>query len=205
MPGQEDQDLRELVLDLQAQVQLLTEAVRELSLREQRTVALEEPSGSVRGYPVTPTAARSPTSSFSCLRSPPRTPSSQYNSLAEEIPACPEFCLRLATSLRGSVEENNARARRAWEIGYWARFVLQGRIQVPRPSTSIRQGNAVYVVLAAPGFDCPLYCVKAGDYRHVVGDFTGPTLSHGFPSLVEGRIYCHGAGVEFPARPTSWR
>ena len=209
MQGRGDQDLRELVLGLQDQVAQLTEAVRDLSLQSPERWAVVEEEPVVTEAAVVRSSSSlnfgSPVRSSTVLRSPPRTPSSQYNSLAEEIPACPEFCLRVSTSLRGSAEENTSRARRAWEIGYWARFVLEGRIEVPRPSTSIRYANTIYVVLRAPGFECPLYLVRAGDYRHVVGDFTGPTLAHGFPSLVEGRIYCHGAGVPFPSQPFSRR
>ena len=208
MQGRGDPDLRDLVLGLQDQVAQLTEAVRDLSLQSPERWALVEEEPVVSEAAVVRTSSSvnfgSPARSSTVLRSPPRTPSSLYNSLAEEIPACPEFCLRLCTSLRGSAEENTSRARRAWEIGYWARFVLEGRIEAPRPSTSIRYANTIYVVLRAPGFECPLYFVKAGDYRHVVGDFTGRTLSHGFPSQVEGRIYCHGAGVSFPSQPTRW-
>lgn len=51
----------------------------------------------------------------------------------------------------------------------------------------------------------PIYCVRAGDYRYVVKDFSEGTISHGFPSQAEARIYCHGAGVQFPSQPSSWR
>ena len=203
-------ELRGLVENLQEQVESLTVAVRDLQLErpsERWELVNEEnrPRQSEAAY-FTPRrgAGQYPLSTPELRRSPDRTPSSVYNSLAEEIPACPEYCLRLASSLRGSAVENQARARRAWEIGYWARFTLEGRITVPRPSTGITQSNSVYVVLRAPGFQCPILCTRAGDYRHVVGDFSPGTLSHGFPSQAEAKIYCHGAGVTYPSRATSW-
>ncbi len=219
MQGGGDSDLRELVLDLQRQVADLAQAVRALQLGssgdrwdfvDSASVASVPPLPSRVGHssepPATPPRFTSSGGyNFESNRSSPKTPSSVYNTLASEIPPCPEFCLRLATSLRGSAEENVARARRAWEIGYWARYALEGRVRVPRPSVAIPQANSVYVVLRAPGFDCPLYCVKAGDYRHVAKDFSEGTLSHGFPSQAEARIYCHGAGVSFPSQVSSWR
>ena len=64
--------------------------------------------------------------------------------------------------------------------------------------TAIDLANQCYIVLRAPGHQVPLLALRAGDYRHVVGDFTSDTISHGFPSQAEARAYCLGAGVEFP-------
>ena len=36
-----------------------------------------------------------------------------------------------------------------------------------------------YIVLRAPGYNCPLRVQRAGDYRHIVQDFTGPTIWKG--------------------------
>lgn len=219
MQGGGDQDLRELVLDLQRQVSELAVAVRELQLgsaTSERWDLVDSASASAvpplparvqlqSEPPTTPPRTTAGGYHFDSSRSSPKTPSSVYNSLAAEIPPCPEFCLRLANSLRGPAEEIALRAKRAWEIGYWARYTLEGRVRVPRPSVAIQQANTVYVVLRAPGFDCPIYCVRAGDYRYVVKDFSEGTISHGFPSQAEARIYCHGAGVQFPSQPSSWR
>ena len=213
MQGRGESELGELrgAVDLlQEQVESLTVAVRELQLErsgdrwefvnEENRPRHSEAAYSTPRRGVRPATLSTPGS----RRSPDRTPSSVYNSLAEEIPACPEFCLRLAASLRGPAAENQARAKRAWEIGYWARYTLEGRVSVPRPSVGISQSNTVYVVLRAPGFQCPILCTRAGDYRHVVGDFSPGTISHGFPSQAEAKIYCHGAGVNYPSRATSW-
>ena len=133
------------------------------------------------------------------------TPSSsgEYNALAREIPAIPQAALDLASALRRS--DAQQRAERAWNIGYWARFVLAGRLDRPRPSTKSPLPNVVYVVLRAPGFECPLVCTDGGSYRHVVGDFTSETLSHGFASAAEAKIYCAGAGVAYPTSIYQWQ
>ena len=122
-----------------------------------------------------------------------------YNQLALEIPDCCPEGLRLCEALRGGRLSNRERAQRAWSAGFWARFVLQGRVAKPRPTLPIDLSNSVYVVLRAPGISGPVLCLKASDYRALVGDFTNPTLSHGFPSKAEARTYCLGADVNFPS------
>lgn len=70
--------------------------------------------------------------------------SADYNRLALEIPLIPAVVLDLASSLRRS--DSTERAERAWIIGYWARFVLAGRISRPRPSTPCGLSNTIYVI-----------------------------------------------------------
>ena len=127
-----------------------------------------------------------------------------YNGLASEIPAVPDFVVRLCANLVGSKLSSRERATRAWEAGWWARFVLEEKIHKPRPTRPIELGNTTYVVLRADGHVCPLVCQKAGDYRFVVGDFKPNTLSHGFPSQSEAKAYCLGAGVEYPSKIFQW-
>ena len=83
--------------------------------------------------------------------------------------------------------------------------MLQGRIRAPRPSPPIDLPNTVYVVLRAPGFETPLVCTRGADYRQVVGNFDRDTLSHGFPSVAEAKIYCAGAEVPYPTTIYQWR
>ena len=65
--------------------------------------------------------------------------------------------------------------------------------------------NSCYVVLKAEGFETPLLCLRASDYRSVVGQFQPGTLSHGFPSQSEAKVYCAAAGVNFPSSVYQWR
>ena len=69
------------------------------------------------------------------------------------------------------------------------------------PQLVIDLANQCYIVLRAPGFEVPLLALWAADYRHIVGDFKSSTISHGFPSQKEARVYCEAAGVRFPDRP----
>lgn len=130
--------------------------------------------------------------------------SSGYNVLAEEIPTLPDFAARLCSNLTGGSLCGRERARRAWESGWWARFCLEGRLQKPRPSKPCDLANSCYVVLRAEGYDCPLLVTRAADYRAIVKEFKGDSLSHGFASQSEAKVYCLGAGVEFPQRTFQW-
>ena len=56
----------------------------------------------------------------------------------------------------------------------------------------------------AQGYLCPLYVTSASAYRAIVGDFKSDTLSHGFGSQAEAKVYCAGAGVAFPSAPHQW-
>ena len=181
---------------LSSQVAELTEAVNRLTVA-QSTSAPPSSYEVVRPFTTTP----APSSPQSRVGS---TTSSIYNDLATEIPPVPDFVLRSCSQLSGGRFTSRQRAERAWTCGWWARFCLEGRLARPRPSTAIDLANQCYIVLRAPGHQVPLLALRAGDYRHVVGNFTSDTISHGFPSQAEARAYCLGAGVEFPSRPTSW-
>ena len=56
-------------------------------------------------------------------------------------------------------------------------ILLEGRLARARTSTAIDLANQRYVVLRAPGHQVPLLALRAGDYRHVVGNFTSDTIS----------------------------
>ena len=185
---------------LSSQVAELTEAVSRLA------AVVEPPSRAPSSYEVvssyvgpkaSPVASRAG-SSVSLASS-----SALYNELALEIPAVPEEVVRCCAGLVGGNLSPFLRAERAWKIGFWARFCLEGRLQRPRPSPGIDLANQCYIILRAPGFEVPLLALRASEYRQVVGDFKNNTLSHGFPTQAEARAYCEGAGVSFPDRP--WR
>lgn len=114
--------------------------------------------------------------------------------MAETIPPVPQKVLRACSLLTGGGIPFADRAARAWEAGYWARFVLEGLLTKPRPT----KPNQYYVVLRAEGFSCPLLCDKARDYRYVVGDSKQP-------SKCEAWVYARAAGVPLPAEPFRWR
>ena len=106
--------------------------------------------------------------------------------------------LQLCGNLRGGRLSTTERAQRAWSAGYWARFTLAGRVSKPRPTTPIDVANTTYVVLRAEGITSPVCVEKASDYRALLRDFEGPSISHGFASKAEARVYCLGAAVPYP-------
>ena len=193
-----DQRIEELSLrldSLASQVGDLADAVQRL------TLASSQQSGYSRGSfeLLSSSPARAPSASGVSVASS----NGDYNRLAELIPKIPTSLVASCSALRGGCLDFKRRAERAWESGYWARFVLQGEIAKPRPSVAFDLPNSVYVVLRAPGYSCPLFVRSAGLYRTIVGDFRlgSATLSHGFASLAEAKVYCSAAGVEFPEAP----
>ena len=196
------------IASLSDKVDLLVEQISRLTVAVGRLVEKEESS---RSYTVVASASSSglvaPEIHLGSSVSQVGSCTSQdsiYNDLAKEIPAVPDFAIRLCSGLSAGSLTFKQRAERAWESGYWARFVLQGRLVKPRPSRPCDVSNTIYVVLKAEGFECPLLCNKACDYRFILQDFKASTLSHGFGSQAEARVYCLGAGVEFPSRYFQW-
>ena len=98
--------------------------------------------------------------------------------LAVALPSRPPAGTHLRTSLKRGKLSFKERAERAWSAGNWAKFVPQGRISKPRPTTRIDLANSVYVILKAKGITRPVRAERASDYRAWVGDFTGESLAH---------------------------
>lgn len=151
--------------------------------------------------------------SFELVNAPPRessparthSSSSTYNSLAGEIPDLSPEALRLCANLRGGRLSFKQRAERAWSAGYWCRFALEGRVGKPRPSSPCDLANTTYVVVKAEGLAEPVICEKASDYRALLGDFrSGGSLSHGFASKAEAKVYCLGVGIPYPEKVYKW-
>ena len=194
MSREEFLELSAKVDQLADQVAILTQAVAQLSVAREPASPAASSCSALSSVPIAE-ASRSGASYSS---------SHDYNRLASLIPPCPESAIQLCSTLRGPWSFVD-RAKRAWEIGYWARFCLEGRLEKPRPSTPLALQNTCYLVLRAEGFETPLLCHRASDYRSVVKDFKGPTISHGFPSTSEGKVYCLAAGVSYPSAVYQWR
>ena len=187
------------IIILERKIDTLVERVEQLErevavLREQRALA------SLGSY----SAIGASSAASSVAGDTTSIASNDYNTLAETIPPVPQEVLRACSLLRGGGIPFADRAARAWEAGYWARFVLEGLLTKPRPTKPISLPNQYYVVLRAEGFTCPLLCDKARDYRYVVGDFKAGTISHGFPSKCEAWTYARAAGFPLPAEPFRW-
>ena len=199
--GSESTDIRTALLDIQAQLRALTLAVGRLAAAvasEHHSPERQAPAISAGVGGGSPYRAPSVVSASS-------TTSQVYNELATQIPPVPAQVADLASSLRRGPLDAKERASRAWTIGYWARFVLEGRVSKPRPSPPIGLPNTVYVVIRAPGISSPVVCTTGSDYRALVGNFDRDTLSHGFPSVAEAKIYCSGANILYPTTIYQWR
>lgn len=195
MSREEFGELSRRVDSLAQQVAALTEAVERLTI-----VGGPSQLGS-SSY----SAVSEPRAPASVAPSSVQSSSTIYNDLALEIPVVPDFAVQLCSALRGGSLTSYQRASRAWEIGYWARFVLEERLQKPRPSQPVDLANSCYIILKADGYQTPLLCLRAADYRAVVGQFRPGTLSHGFPSQSEAKVYCAAAGVSYPSSVYQWR
>ena len=190
--------LAQVVSDLCLQVEDLARQVRELQIERPARTDRSSASWDLVTEASVIVADRLP------AQVDQRSQSSIYNELAEQIPQVPDFAVRACSALRGGSLGHRERAERAWSAGWWARFTLQGQIAKPRPTGPIDLANTIYVVLRAPEHTCPLVCTRAADYRFIVQNFTGDTISHGFPSVAEARIYCQGAGVIYPSSTYQW-
>ena len=126
-------------------------------------------------------------------------PFSAYNEVAQQLTAAPLACRELGSRLGSTEAESEARVQRAWEAGLWAAAVLSGRIPKPRPTPKISLRPAVYIVLRGPNVTLPVRVATAAEYYRILPRFTDDSLSHSFPSIVEAKIYCLAAGVEFPS------
>ena len=68
--------------------------------------------------------------------------------------------------------------------------------------------NTTYVVVRAKGISEPVRVEKAShlsDYRALLGDFSeAGSLSHGFASKAEARVYCLGLNIPYPEKVYQW-
>ena len=99
---------------------------------------------------------------------------------------------------RGLAGGGAPRAERAWLAGLWAGAVLADRVSYPDRTPQLDLRNRFYIVLRAPGLESPQLFSNFSAYRNCVRDHTGGSVSHGFPSQAECRIYCAAAGLACP-------
>ena len=127
--------------------------------------------------------------------------SSSSPSSADLSASFPPVSLAAISLGRGIADPTGFRVQRAWTAGLWAGAVLQGRARAVARTPPLDLRNRLYIVLRAPGLDGPHLYNNFAAYRRAVQNHTTDSVSHGFASLAEVRIYCAGAGVAFPAEP----
>lgn len=122
---------------------------------------------------------------------------SGYHEVARALLPLPEHCLDLCRRLAGSPTEVRARAQRAWDAGQWAKATLENKVAKPRPTPKLALQATCYIILRGPGIERPVRVASSAEYFKLLPTFEG-SVSHSFPSLAEGRVYCLAAGVAFP-------
>ena len=141
-----------------------------------------------------PSAASDTASSVTAASSETR------DSILASFPQLPSYWrITAATQLRGSQEEAESRAKRAWLAGCWARATLDSRVSSPNRSTTVGFQNRCWCVLRSPRSSVPSVYTTSADFFAAVGQLQGTnTVCHAFASQVEARIYFAGARLEYP-------
>lgn len=110
--------------------------------------------------------------------------------------SCPAHFLDSAKKLSGSSVSGEERIKRAWKAGQWAKAVADGRSLSPNRTPQLDLRPRFYAVLRATGVSLPTICRSAGTYWGIIGDLTSSSsITHGFPSELEAKIYFAGAGI----------
>lgn len=153
--------------------------------------------GSVASYSV---VGGGPTRTTSA---PPLAGHQTRDQIQASFDPCPQVWLDSARVLQGP-HSSDSRARRAWTAGQWARAVRQGRVSTPNRTPPIDLRSRVYAVVYCSGLDLPtIFNSSASYWRAIGGDLSrSDSISQGFPSQTEARIYFSGAGVvDFEIKP----
>ncbi|CAE7151474.1 unnamed protein product, partial [Symbiodinium necroappetens] len=106
----------------------------------------------------------------------------------------PPHLLDLARTLRSSVSTPVDRANRAWTAVLWAGAVLANRAVTPNCTPPLQLPSRLYVVLRTPDSDDVRVTASRAVYLRLVDHHRGLSLSHGWPTETEARIYTAGAG-----------
>ena len=114
------------------------------------------------------------------------------------FPVVPDSCVALCRGLSVSELGPTERAERAWLAGCWAGAVLAGLVDRPDPSAPLSLQSRFYCVLRAEGLASPVVCSSLSIFRRIVGHSLGSSVTHGFPSSSEARVYFSGAGLPYP-------
>ena len=118
------------------------------------------------------------------------------------FPPLPLHLLDTARSLRSTVSSPQERAKRAWVAGCWASAVLNGRSTTPNATPQLQLPSRVYVVIQTPFCSHVQVTSSRSTYLRLVDNHRGLSLSHGWPTETEARIYVAGAGRTYPSSQT---
>lgn len=200
-PGQDD-DILELTCNLGALSISIRGPQDQASdllqyITRRGTSSAASSQGSVASYSV---VGGGPTRTTSA---PPLAGHQTRDQIQASFDPCPQVWLDSARVLQGP-HSSDSRARRAWTAGQWARAVRQGRVSTPNRTPPIDLRSRVYAVVYCSGLDLPtIFNSSASYWRAIGGDLSrSDSISQGFPSQTEARIYFSGAGVvDFEIKP----
>ena len=122
--------------------------------------------------------------------------------IALGFPAIPDSCVALCRCLSVADLGPAERAERAWLAGCWAGAVLAGQVDRPDPSAPLSLPSRFYCILRADGLASPVVCSSLATFRRIVGYSLGSSVTHGFPSSSEARVYFSGANLPYPSALT---
>ena len=129
----------------------------------------------------------------------PQAGSETRAQILASFPPVPAHLTVLCEALTLSAGPTEQRAHRAWVAGCWARAVLDQRVRTPNRTPPIQLAPRVYVVLRAPGLQCPAFFRSRRDYFAALGTLEGSdSISHAWPSEAEARVYVEAAGLPCP-------
>ena len=144
----------------------------------------------------------SPVSSAADIPALPSSPAldlgNAYRSVEASLSRAPGHCFDLCSSISGSPEEVARRVQRAWEAGLWSKATIEGKIPKPRPTPKLTLRPNCYVVIRAPGVVGAAWVSSSREFFRLVPRFTDDTITHAFPTVEEGKVYCFGVGISFP-------
>ena len=123
-----------------------------------------------------------------------------YDAFAQLLPPVPSYLFRLGQRLVEGQYTSEYRIKRAFESGFWASLVVEGRLAKPRASLPLNIRPCVYIILKAPGLAHPTRVSSSSDLHRITGKLSEGILCHGFPSLAEAEAYCCGAGIDLPCQ-----
>lgn len=142
-----------------------------------------------------------PASSFSRAGNRPNLSAAfeARSAVESSFDSCPARLFVGANRLVGSSLSPEERVWRAWSAGQWAKAVIEGRVPTPNHTKALDLRTRFYAVAVCDSLDSPVIFKSSGSYFRTVGDLsTSDSISHGFPSELEARVYLSGAGFSEP-------